>query len=223
MDRFPGMLLPSALVNWLRRLIVTPLESLPDTPDLFRVYRYLCDHPDLERRPGGWFYKDGFYPDYLTVGGAGAAIFALALDYCRGKGIDVGAGFWPLPGAVAVDLWKGPGAGRSLNDFEDGSLDYVFSSHCLEHIENWREALAEWISKLHPKGILFLYLPHPACAIWHPASPFVGNGHKWIPTPDTIKGKLCELNCEIFRFDDGPDAMQSFYVCARKRAAGSLG
>lgn len=215
--------MPSALRNIAKRLLASPLESLPDSPDLFRVYRYLCDHPDLERKPGGWLYKGGFYPDYLTVGGAGAAIFDLALDCCRGKGIDVGAGFWPLPGAIAVDPCRGPGRNRALSDFEEGSLDYIFSSHCLEHIENWQEALAEWLDKLVPEGILFLYLPHPACAIWHPGSPFVGNGHKWIPTPDRIKSELSELDCYVFRSDDGPDAMRSFYVCARKRAPGSSG
>lgn len=124
---------------------------------------------------------------------------------------------WPLPGSIPVDVWRGLGMGRSVMGFEDGSLDYVFSSHCLEHIENWREALGEWVRKLKPSGIIFLYLPHPDCAIWHPGSPFVGNGHKWIPTPTIIKQKLEELGCEIIQSDDGPDAMQSFYVCGRKR------
>ena len=50
-----------------RRLITPPLEDLPNAPDLFHIYRYLQQHPDLERKPGGWFYKGRFYPDYLTV------------------------------------------------------------------------------------------------------------------------------------------------------------
>jgi len=116
-----------------------------------------------------------------------------------------------------VNIWRGPGVGRTVVDFKDESLDYVFSSHCLEHIENWRDALSEWVRKLKPGGIIFLYLPHPDCAIWHPGSPFVGDGHKWIPTPEVIKQALRELGCEILSHDDGPDAMQSFYVCARKR------
>ena len=151
------------------------------------------------------------------MGGAGHAIFREAPKLCQGQGIDVGAGLWPLPGSIPVDVWRGLGMGRSVMGFEDGSLDYVFSSHCLEHIENWREALGEWVRKLKPSGIIFLYLPHPDCAIWHPGSPFVGNGHKWIPTPTIIKQKLEELGCEIIQSDDGPDAMQSFYVCGRKR------
>ena len=54
----------------------------------------------------------------------------------RVMAVDIGAGLWPLPGAVAVDLERGVGSGLSIADFENVSLDYVFSSHCLEHIEN---------------------------------------------------------------------------------------
>ena len=118
----------------------TPLEDLPDAPDIFRSYRYFNNHPELERRPGGWRYKGRFYPDYLTVGGACRAIEPVAERYCRGRGIDVGAGFWPLPGAVPVDVSRGPGVEWTVADFEDASLDYVFSSHCLEHISDWEIA-----------------------------------------------------------------------------------
>ncbi len=201
----------------VRRLTMTPLELLPNSPDLFHVYRHLLRLPDLERSPGGWLYQGRFYPDYLTVGGASYCIFREALRFCRGHGIDVGAGLWPLPGAIAVDVLRGPGVGKTASDFEDGSLDYLFSSHCLEHIENWREALGEWFRKLRPGGIIFLYLPHPECAIWRPGSPFVGDGHKWIPTPEIIGRTLSELGCDIIQFDDGPDAMQSFYVCGQRR------
>lgn len=193
------------------------LEELPDCPDLFRTYRSLASHLELIRRPGGWLYKGQFYADYLTVGGASHAIFHEAQKYCQGKGIDVGAGYWPLPGAIAVDTIRGPGEGKSVADFADASLDFVFSSHCLEHIEDWQAALKEWVAKLKPGGILFLYLPHPSCEIWRPGSPMVGDGHKWVPTPEVIKQAIQELGCEIVSYDDGPDAMFSFYVCGQKR------
>jgi SAM-dependent methyltransferase len=208
--------------EWLRRLRTPPLESLPDTPDLFRVYRSLLQDQEVKRCPGGWEYRGGFYPDYLTVGGASHAIFREALRHCRGTGIDVGAGLWPLPGATAVDVWRGPGVKKSIAEFADGSLDYVFSSHCLEHIENWPDALALWVDKLKPGGILFLYLPHPDCAIWHRGSPFVGDDHKWLPTPEALKHAVSKLGCEIVQSDDGPDAMQSFYICARKTSLDSV-
>ena len=193
-----------------------PLESFPNVPDLFPVYRRLLNHPELVRKPGGWLYHGRFYPDYLTVGGASHAIFSVALKHCQGTGVDIGAGLWPFPGALPVDLERGIGSGRSIADFDDVSLDYVFSSHCLEHIKNWRQSLAEWVKKLRPGGTLFLYLPHPECAIWHPGSPFVGDGHKWIPTPEIIKKAVRDLGGDTITSDDGPDVMQSFFVCARK-------
>jgi hypothetical protein len=72
------------------------------------------------------------------------------------------------------------------------------------------------VEKIRPGGILFLYLPHPECIIWHPGSPFVGNGHKWIPTPEIIKKAVRDVGCDITASDDGPDVMQSFFVSSRK-------
>jgi len=195
-----------------------PLETLPNSPDLFRVYRDWAKHPELERKPGGWVYKKKFYPDYLTIGGASQAIFPKALRFCKGAGVDIGAGFWPLPGATSIDSARGPGLGTGISTFTKGSLDYIFSSHCLEHIPDWQQALDEWLEKLKIGGIVFLYLPHPECEIWHPGSPFVGNEHRWIPEPEVIKQALTERGCRIIKFDDGPDAMQSFFVCAEKRS-----
>src|SRR3984957_5865152 len=104
-----------------------PLENLPDSPDLFRVYRTWLAQPGVTRKPGGWEYKGKFYPDYLTMGGACHAIFREALKYCKGDGIDVGAGVWPLPGAVPVDIWRGPGATTNIDEISAGSRDFVFS------------------------------------------------------------------------------------------------
>lgn len=199
-----------------KRLLRTPLEDLPDSPDLFRDYRRLARRGDLQRRPGGWVYYGRFYPDYLTAGGASHAIIHTAQRYCSGNGLDVGAGLWPLPGAVPVDIWRGPGSSRSIDSIPDGSQDYLFSSHCLEHIVPWREALASWVRKVRPGGVVFLYLPHPSCAIWWPHSPFVGADHKWTPTPNIIKRTLEVEGCTIIACDDGPDAMMSFFVCARR-------
>lgn len=199
------------------RLSVAPLENLPDAPDLFRAYRALLAHPAVARRPGGWQYRGRFYPDYLTVGGACHAIFRVAAQHCHGMGVDVGAGLWPFPGAIPIDVWRGPGASQTISQIGADSLDFVFSSHCLEHNEKWQAALQEWIGKLKRGGILFLYLPHPDCGIWEPGSPFVGAGHKWVPTPTLLKCAVNELGCELVGGDDGPDAMFSFWLCARKK------
>jgi len=202
----------------MRRLGTKPLEELPNCPDLFQSYRYLADHPQLGRKQGGWEYRGKFYPDYLTVGGASHAAFREALRYCQGIGIDVGAGLWPLPGAIPVDVWRGPGTSKSLEDFAEGSLDFVFSSHCLEHNAEWKAVLSQWTSKLKRSGVLFLYLPHPECGIWEPGSPLVGDEHKWVPTPEIIKSTMKDLGFSAVASDDGPDAMYSFWVCGSKDA-----
>ncbi len=193
-----------------------PLETLPNVPDLFHIYRYYAAQPELERRAGGWQYEGKTYPDLITVGGASLMITREAKRHCVGNGYDIGAGLWPLPGATPVDIWRGPGAGRSIDDVARGSADYVFSSHCLEHVDDWPRELTRWVSLVRPGGIVFLYLPHPECGLWRPGSPMVGSEHKWQPEPAVIKQALVERGCLVVASDDGPDAMMSFFVCARK-------
>jgi trans-aconitate methyltransferase len=91
----------------------------------------------------------------------------------------------------------------------------VFSSHCLEHITDWNAELDRWVQRLAPGGILFLYLPHPDCEIWHPGSAFVGDGHKWKPTPALLRDAIAARGGHVVAADDGPDAMHSFHLAAR--------
>jgi SAM-dependent methyltransferase len=90
-----------------------------------------------------------------------------------GKGVDLGVGIpGPeetadkfLPGAEGIDRAPGPGIDRvhDLNTplpYADGELDYVWSSHLLEHLADWQETLADWVRVLRGEGLLGLYLPH---------------------------------------------------------------
>lgn len=61
-----------------------------------------------------------------------------------------------------------------------GPFDYVFSSHCLEHLRNPIEALEHWRSRLRPGGVLFLYLPHPDMVYWRPQH-CRKHLHSWTP------------------------------------------
>lgn len=207
-----------ALRPALRRLGGDPptaLEEMPDCPALFHVYRAMIA-TGHERVPGGWIYEGEFYPDYLTVGGNSFAIRKKALKYCKGKGLDIGAAFWPLPGSTPIDTGQGPGTANKIENVPDGSQDYVFSSHCLEHITEWEPALDLWISRLKAGGILFLYLPHPSCKLWHMSNPFMAGIHKWVPEPETVTNALIKRELAIVEKDDGPDHFNSFFVCARK-------
>jgi SAM-dependent methyltransferase len=193
----------------------TLLEEMPNCPALFITYRNLIA-TGHKRVPGGWIYEGEYYPDYLTLGGASFAIHRTAQKYCRGQGLDIGAGYWPLRGSTPIDTELGLGTENKIEHIPENSQDYVFSSHCLEHIREWQKTLDSWISKVKPGGILFLYLPHPSCKLWHMSNPLMASMHKWVPTPGVIERDLRTRGLEVVDKDEGPDHFYSFYVCARK-------
>lgn len=160
-------------------------------------------------------YRGQSYPQYLNEGGAVLAILEKAKEYCRGRGIDVGADKWPYPSAIPIQNEDDQNAYK-LDSFPDASLDYVFSSHCLEHLDNWQHALALWIKKLKPKGILFLYLPHESMVLWHPHHPWAGNNHKWVPRHEIINDFLTKNGMRIIEFNANKDRFLSFHIVAEK-------
>lgn len=160
-------------------------------------------------------YKGELYPAYLNEGGAAAFILDKASGYCSGKGLDIGAGAWPLPGAIPIQDEARRNA-YELSMFPDESLDYVFSSHCLEHLKQWRKALRIWIRKLRPGGHIVLYLPHESMRLWAPGGPWVGSSHRWAPTAGIVAAELERNGLTIVERDDGPDRYFSFYIAAEK-------
>ncbi len=89
------------------------------------------------------------------------------LPWTQGDGLDLGCGPFKLwPTSIGVDR---PARGSKANLGGDvtklkliatESVDYVFSSHCLEDIEDTIGTLAEWWRVLKVGGHLVLYLPH---------------------------------------------------------------
>lgn len=109
-------------------------------------------------------YKGGTYPAYLKTGNAMSFIAPAAKHFCKGYGVDVGAGRWPLDGAIPIDLMD---AGDAMA-LPHGPYDFVFSSHCLEHLADPIGALIHWREKIRKGGVLFVYLPHPDMEYWLP-------------------------------------------------------
>lgn len=109
-------------------------------------------------------YKGKIYPEYLKHGNACQFVIPFALQFCKGKGLDIGSGRWPLPGAKPVDL----AIGYNAMTLPDEEYNYIFSSHCLEHLQDPVKALEHWKTHLKPDGVLFLYLPHPDMKYWRP-------------------------------------------------------
>lgn len=98
-----------------------------------------------------------------------AKIRHLTTHYTMGRGLDIGCGSEKLwPASIGIDSgkqWGRPvadvtGDGCDLSLFATESLDYVFSSHFLEHVEDYRSALLEWWRVIRVGGFLVLYLPH---------------------------------------------------------------
>jgi len=87
--------------------------------------------------------------------------------YFVGQGIDVGSGDDPLesyvqmfPAIESVRAWDViDGDAQLMTEIDDESLDFVHSSHCLEHMRDPREALQNWLRILRPGGNLIITVP----------------------------------------------------------------
>ena len=88
------------------------------------------------------------------------------IGYCEGRGIDLGCGDDKIrPEAIGVDIRNLPGVSvvgdaTIISWAEDGTFDYVYSSHFLEHVDYPIECMKEWVRILKAGGHLILYLPH---------------------------------------------------------------
>ena len=93
--------------------------------------------------------------------------------YCRGFGCEIGPGVnpqTPRKNTIYLDRYVEYLAGMPINldvqadamslPFATGCLDYLVSSHALEHCPDTLRVLEEWSCALKPGGILLLRLPH---------------------------------------------------------------
>jgi len=173
-------------------------------------------------------------PDRHSSHAESAKIKHLIVPYTRGAVLDVGSGpnrvfphFLTLDsgkdfgGARVADM---PAPGDTLPMFADAIFDAVFSSHFLEHVEDYRAALKEWWRVLRLGGHLVLYLPHkdlyPRCG-----TPGANPDHKHDFGPEDI---LAAFN----DFGFGADVVEedvrdqgdeySFFLVLRKTPSGKV-
>ncbi len=78
--------------------------------------------------------------------------------YCVGRGLDIGYG-GDLLSANCVGWDLEHGDAQLLDGLEDESLDFVYSSHTLEHVADASEALRHWYRVVKPGGHLMLFVP----------------------------------------------------------------
>ena len=113
------------------------------------------------------------YPAFQSKGFAARWTFPFANEILSGRGYDIGPSKleWKLPDSdnrtvIPIDL-------VFEDDFEAmnlpiGKVDFIFSSHCLEHLPNYVDAIDYWVDNLKSGGMLFLYLPHYTQEYWLP-------------------------------------------------------
>lgn len=111
------------------------------------------------------------YPGFQAEGNAARFAIPFAQTVCKGFGYDIGCNReeWSFPGSVPIDPLFTKYDGLSLPIEKYGDVDYIFSSHCLEHIPgNWFNTLEYWHKNLKSGGVLFLYLPDFSQKYWRP-------------------------------------------------------
>ena len=159
-------------------------------------------------------YKGSKYPKFQSEGNAAQFAIPYAKHVCVGKGVDVGCNRleWAYPGAIPIDLVIN---GFSALEFPDeaNELDYIFSSHCLEHVEDWVSVLDYWKTKLKSGGTIFLYLPDYSQVYWRP-----WNNRKHINmfSPIILKDYLEDREF-INIFTSEVDLNNAFMVMAQKQ------
>lgn len=165
------------------------------------------------------------YPELQSQGFASQYAFPFAEKICKGTGLDIGYSKreWAFPNADwGIDNGKyfGPNGEKEskLNalQFPKGwaQFDYIFSSHCLEHIPDWVTALDYWGRMLKKSGIMFLYLPN--CDYQEYWRPFHNRKHvNWL-TPAMLESYYQARGFKNIFVTQGYDLNASFYAIAEK-------
>lgn len=154
------------------------------------------------------------YPAYQATGNAARFIRPFAEEVCKGFGFDIGCNRpqWAiLPNAILVDPAL-DGCIYDAHNLPNVTVDYCFSSHMLEHVNDWVGALDHWYTRLRSGGVLFLYLPHYKQSYWRPWS---NRKHVNILTPEMLKDYL-QAKGYTKIFVTGCDLNHSFAVIAEK-------
>ena len=157
-------------------------------------------------------YNGKKYPDFQAEGNASQFAIPFAKKFCKGVGYDIGCNRleWSFPNSIPIDL--------NFNDGYDayklyvGPVDYIYSSHCLEHLPDWITALDYWTSKIKVGGVLFLYLPHYNQEYWRPWN---NRKHLHIFTSEIVKDYMINRGY-INIFNSERDLNDSFMIVGEK-------
>jgi len=152
------------------------------------------------------------YPLFQAKGNASQFAIPFAKHFCKGRGVDVGFcnEDWKLPKAIGADI------GDQTNNYHahllPSELDYIYSSHCLEHLENWVSTIEYWATRLKAGGILFLYLPHKDQEYW---MPWNNRKHFHVLTAEAVSGCMKKFGFTKIHTSER-DLNHSFMVVGEK-------
>lgn len=154
------------------------------------------------------------YPNFQSEGYAAQFAIPYALKVCTGKGYDVGCNRkdWSLPGSIPIEPAIDDRFHAMKFPYEESKVDYIFSSHCSEHIPNWVDVLDYWCENLKDSGVLFLYLPDFSQEYW---LPWNNRKHCNIFTPEIIKKYFVDKKFKNI-FCSGIDLNNSFMIFGEK-------
>ena len=158
-------------------------------------------------------FNDDKYPFFQTLGNASQFSIPYANHFCKGEnGYDIGfcKNEWKLPNAIGIDISLENG--YHANNLPDNLVDYIYSSHCLEHVDDWVSTLEYWTSELNSQGVLFLYLPDFSQKYWRPWN---NRKHKHCFTPEIIKEFLIDKKMQNILVS-GIDLNNSFMIVCNK-------
>lgn len=155
------------------------------------------------------------YPLFQTNGNASRFCMPFALEVCKGVGLDIGCmkKEWAYPNATPIDISFNDG--YDAMNLPNGVYDYIYSSHCLEHIkENIADVIDYWATKIKSGGVLFLYLPDMDSQIyWRWAN---NRKHIHYLTPKIMLDYFTSNKDFTNVFVSGVDAYNSFTVICEK-------
>jgi predicted SAM-dependent methyltransferase len=160
-------------------------------------------------------YKNKTYLKIQEEGYASQYAIPYAKKICKGIGYDIGCmkKEWSFPNSIPIDISFNDGwTAINLPKEKYGKVDYIFSSHCLEHIDNWVFVLDYWYENIKNGGILFLYLPHYKQEYWRP---YNNKKHKHIFTTEILNDYMTDRGYKNI-FYSGVDLMNSFMIVGEK-------
>ena len=158
-------------------------------------------------------FKGHPYPEFQSQGNASQFAIPFAKYFCKGNGYDIGCmkPEWAFPGAMPIDVdFNDP---YHADHLPEAQVDYIFSSHCLEHVPDWVSTLIYWTEKIKSGGVLFLYLPHYDQKYWRPWN---NRKHHHVFIPDFIV-VFMEENGYTNVFHSQRDLNHSFCVVGEKK------